>query len=593
MREAHKALLDSLKPEGKIIFFQAPTGYGKTSFTPSLYNEVGSKEGPPALIHVLPLKAIVEQAYNDFSNALKGVNVGVQAHGIIGGKSPYLAPPLTVTTFDSFTLNFIGANVAEKGIGHYLVPKAMIASSAIVLDEAHLPLHSGDNHYATSMLAEVYALALWRNPVIIETATLPAQALSLAIRQLPPRLNVEIEVIEPVPDNAVDKCKNSYNSLKIRANCVSDPDYYVKAEPVKWRYKRLQGDPTQTIINLAQTGLRVFRAVDSVQRAINEYQQLVGILGSDNVALLHSRLTPRDRAQQLKKVGRGAQVLVGTSAVEAGVNVSYDVLITDVPWGGGAPLSLLQRMGRINRYNESPVATVYLVDAPSQRAQKAEKVQDLINYLIKVEPNPRVPYDTATTRGYKDFLDKFSKSHNTHNIKVNHWYTIKDLALRSLKPYEVVKGLESAMEEACGLIRGTLLVPIIPDPEDLGISKDELREDTANYIFPVDHRLLLRVVQRNNGKVKALVVVEVPEDIEEYSSKVKAPVVEASETGDPLYELDLTIKDVDEPGSSCKDIVAHMLRHGIAAYVASQGLYKPETGLLVDKESSRGGTPNV
>jgi len=559
VREAHKALLDSLKPEGKIIFFQAPTGYGKTSFTPRLYNEVSSRGGPPALIHVLPLKAIVEQAYNDFSNALKDVNVGVQAHGIIEGKSPYLAPPLTVTTFDSFTLNLIGANVAEKGIGHYLVPKAMIASSAIVLDEAHLPLHSGDNHYATSMLAEVYALASWRNPVIIETATLPAQALSLAIQQLPPRLNVEIEVIEPVPDNAVNKCKNNYNNLKIRVNCVSDPDYYEKAEPVKWHYKRLQGDPTETVIDLAQTGQRVFRAVDSVQRAINQYQQLASTLGSDNIALLHSRLTPIDRAQQLEKVRRGAQVLVGTSAVEAGVNVSYDVLITDVPWGGGAPLSLLQRMGRINRYNESPEATVYLVDAPSQRSQKA---QELIDYLIKVEPNPRVPYDTARTRGYKEFLDEFSKP---HDVKVNHWYTIRDLALRSLKPYEVVKGLESAMKEACGLVRETLLTPIIPDPEDLGISQGKLTQDASNYIFPVDHRLLLRVVQRNNGKIKAL-------------------VVEASKSRDHPYKLTLTIKDVDEPGSSCKSIAAHMLRHGIAAYVASPGLYNPETGLQVDKE---------
>ncbi len=565
MREAHKALLDSLRSEGKILFFQAPTGYGKTSFTPHLYNEMSNRGGPPALIHVLPLKAIVEQAYNDFRNTLKDVNVGVQAHGIIEGKSPYLASPLTITTFDSFTLNLIGANVAEKGIGHYLVPKAMIASSAIVLDEAHLPLHSGDNHYATSMLAEVYALASWRNPVIIETATLPAQALSLAIRQLPPRLGIEIEVIEPVPDNTLDKCKNNYNNFKIRVNCVPDPDYYEKAKPVKWHYKRLQGDPAETVISLAQTGQRVFRVVDSVQRAISEYEQLASTLGSDNIALLHSRLTPIDRARQLEKVRRGAQVLVGTSAVEAGVDVSYDVLITDVPWGGGAPLSLLQRMGRINRYNESPEATVYLVDAPSRQAQA------LIGYLIKAEPNPRVPYDTARTKGYKELLDKFSKP---HDVKVNHWYTIRDLALRSLKPYEVVKGLESAMNEACGLIRETLLTPIIPNPEDLGISWDKLLEDAANYIFPVDHRLLLRVAWRNNGKIRAL-------------------IVEASKSRDHPYKLTLTIKDVNEPGQSCRRIATHMIRHGIAAYIASQGLYKPELGLQVDKGSSRGGTPGV
>ncbi len=570
MREAHKALLDSLRPEGKIIFFQAPTGYGKTSFTPHLYNEISSRGGPPALIHVLPLKAIVEQAYNDFRNALKNVNVGVQAHGIIEGKSPYLAPPLTVTTFDSFTLNLIGANVAEKGIGHYLVPKAMIASSAIVLDEAHLPLHSGDNHYATSMLVELCALALWRNPVIIETATLSAQALSLAVQQLPPRLGVEIEVIEPVPGNTVNKCMNSYNNLNIRVNCVPDPAYYEKVESTEWHYRKLQGNPTQTVIDLAQTGQRVFRAVDSVQRAISEYQQLASTLGSDNIALLHSRLTPIDRAKQLEKIRRGAQVLVGTSAVEAGVNVSYDVLITDVPWGGGAPLSLLQRMGRINRYNESPEATVYLVDAPSQQAQA------LINYLIKAEPNPRVPYDTARTRGYKEFLDKFSKP---PDVDANHWYTIRDLALRSLKPYEVVKGLESAMKKACGLIRGTLLVPIIPSPEDLGISEDELPENAANYIFPVDHRLLLRVVQRNNNKAKAL-------------------VVEASKSRDHPYKLTLTIKDValtikdlDEPNQSCSRIATHMIRHGIAAYIASPGLYKPGTGLQVKR--GNGGTPSV
>ncbi len=561
MREAHKILLDSLKPKGKVIFFQAPTGYGKTSFTPTLYRRMRNIGGPPALIHVLPLRAIVEQAYNYFKNTMKDVIVGVQTHGVIEGKSPYFSSLLTVTTFDSFILNLIGANVAEKSLGHYLVPKAMIASSTIVLDEVHLPLYSGDNYYATSILAGVYTLALWKNPVVIETATLPSQIINSIIEQLTPSL-IEVEVIEPVPKD-FKKYKNNYN-IKVKVNRVLDPAYYKEAETVNWHYKRLQEeDRVSKVLQLVQTGRSVFRAVDNVARAINEYDRLTSTLGEDNVALLHSRLTPMDRRKQLEKVEKGVKVLVGTSAVEAGINVSYDVLVTDVSWGGGASLSLLQRMGRINRNNKSPKSTIYLL------GNHSSKSDEIIDYLVNVKPNPRIPYDTTRTKGYKEFLDKYS---DPDKIRPDFWYTITNLTQRSFKPYEVEKGLKSISHEACGIIRGNLLVPIMPNPSDIGLSTEQLMQDPFGYIFPIDNRLLPQIIWRNNERTKAL-------------------IVETEKSRDHPYKMSFSIRDVNLPKPGCRGIMAHMLRHGIVAYILSPGIYKPERGLCT--RNTRSGSSNA
>ena len=89
------------------------------------------------------------------------------------------------------------------------------------------------------------------------------------------------------------------------------------------------------------------------------------------VILIHSRFRPGDRrkaADKLLQVGRPeeGQIVVSTQVLEAGVDITARLLVTDIaPWG-----SLVQRFGRVNRYGDDVDAEIYWVDQPTHAKQK-------------------------------------------------------------------------------------------------------------------------------------------------------------------------------------------------------------------------------
>lgn len=92
--------------------------------------------------------------------------------------------------------------------------------------------------------------------------------------------------------------------------------------------------------------------VNTVARAQAVYQNLRSSGSGPEVVLLHSRFRPPDRKGLLETVlspppARG-RIVVATQALEAGVDITSAVLITEIaPWS-----SLVQRFGRCNRYGE-------------------------------------------------------------------------------------------------------------------------------------------------------------------------------------------------------------------------------------------------
>ena len=116
---------------------------------------------------------------------------------------------------------------------------------------------------------------------------------------------------------------------------------------------------------------RTLVVLNRVDRAIALYRELRS--RGHAAHLLHSRYRPSDR-QQIEEaaLGRGrGGVLVATQAVEAGVDITAKVLITDLaPWS-----SLVQRFGRCNRYGEHSAedpALVYWIDVADAEAAPYE-----------------------------------------------------------------------------------------------------------------------------------------------------------------------------------------------------------------------------
>jgi CRISPR-associated endonuclease/helicase Cas3 len=89
-----------------------------------------------------------------------------------------------------------------------------------------------------------------------------------------------------------------------------------------------------------------------------------------DAVLIHSRFRPRDRgiaaAALQGDIPDHGQIIVSTQVLEAGVDITARLLITDVaPWG-----SLVQRFGRVNRYGDDAEAEIWWVDQPTYAKQK-------------------------------------------------------------------------------------------------------------------------------------------------------------------------------------------------------------------------------
>jgi CRISPR-associated endonuclease/helicase Cas3 len=111
-----------------------------------------------------------------------------------------------------------------------------------------------------------------------------------------------------------------------------------------------------------QNGTLTLVVVNRVERARKIFKELGGDQQPDetkNIALIHSRFRPIDRERHTKLLfDEGNRIVIATQAVEAGVDVSARLLITELaPWS-----SLVQRMGRCNRRADTSDAEVLWLD---------------------------------------------------------------------------------------------------------------------------------------------------------------------------------------------------------------------------------------
>jgi CRISPR-associated endonuclease/helicase Cas3 len=90
------------------------------------------------------------------------------------------------------------------------------------------------------------------------------------------------------------------------------------------------------------------------------------------ILLLHSRFRPGDRAATMarlldKKLPESGRIVVATQVVEAGVDVSARTLVTELaPWP-----SLVQRLGRCNRYGEHSDSRAFWIDLKTKTDKDA------------------------------------------------------------------------------------------------------------------------------------------------------------------------------------------------------------------------------
>ena len=104
-----------------------------------------------------------------------------------------------------------------------------------------------------------------------------------------------------------------------------------------------------------EENLNQFIILNTVDRAINFYKELVDFMGNDkNIVLYHSRFTFKDRVckenEIIQKVKTKPFILVATQVIEISLDISCDIMYTEL----APPDALGQRAGRLNRKGRTP-----------------------------------------------------------------------------------------------------------------------------------------------------------------------------------------------------------------------------------------------
>lgn len=143
-------------------------------------------------------------------------------------------------------------------------------------------------------------------------------------------------------------------------------DAYIRALADFVRGVRVVGSRTIVIVNTVDRAQRLFDALLKAGTAENE------------LVLVHSRFRPADRRKQMERMLESEdRIVVATQAIEAGVDVSSAVMITELaPWA-----SLVQRFGRANRYGEQKKedggAKVFWIDLLGEKSDEDAAVKQL------------------------------------------------------------------------------------------------------------------------------------------------------------------------------------------------------------------------
>jgi CRISPR-associated helicase Cas3 len=394
IEEARGALRREYSP-GQVLLIEAPTGYGKSVSAPLLAAELYEEGFAYNLIHVLPLRAIVEDLYTrTYLRALEpgaggplklvkeafgrmgvgsediayqmGMDVLLRERG--GRKSPSFDARVVVSTLDSFAYNLLRLPVSEsfKAAKRYAKVRARIFTSAVFMDEAHIVLRYPEEEDAGRMLAFMKVLVKYaqraENPLVVMSATVG----SWFKQKLWEWSGGGLRALSLGKNDAV-----SGSEIKVR-----DSEYEEEAKSIEWRTTVIGEDELAAKAReLAESGLKVLVVRNRVGDAVKTYNDLKG---SVECALLHGQLTAGDRGEALARIGGalkadGGFVAVATPVVEAGVNWDFDAAFVEA----ANAFSMVQVVGRVHRdlkgrRRESREGLVYVVKVEGARAELVE-----------------------------------------------------------------------------------------------------------------------------------------------------------------------------------------------------------------------------
>lgn len=394
-RDGVRRVLDRLddvldKDEGRIVFMEYPTGYGKSAVTLTLAKV--AVDGNPffsRVIHVLPMRTIADDLGGRLQEWLGSLGVdsrvvGIQHLGSPG--SPFFAKKCVVVTLDTFLLNFYKAPAYELvklfkyDVSHYEFPRGNIYSSVVVFDEFHLlsPPSAGK---PSSFKEEAKALCAATKAII-----------NLAVAGVP-----VVVMTATMPKNLKDFLRSEVKDLMIE-EVYSSSDPFEKTRRTKMLRLRVSNEPVDVVAKYCRQGSRVLVVLNTVEVAVEVYSALKNE-GFDPL-LLHGRLPESVKGERIGRI-KDAKVLVATQVVEAGIDESFDVLVSEVC----PPDRLLQRMGRVARKEGHDEGEVVVVGSLQKGVYDQEVLDETWNLICEMSMND-FRSKSEVENGVREIMDK-------------------------------------------------------------------------------------------------------------------------------------------------------------------------------------------
>jgi CRISPR-associated endonuclease/helicase Cas3 len=360
----HQEKAWNLLSEGKPILLRAPTGSGKTEaiVLPFLY--FGGQAIPGRLLYSLPLRSLANQLANRVKKYARKLNkssdfqVRLQ-HGE-RPESVLFAADAIVATIDQVITSY-ACTPLTLPLRHGNIPAGAVMSSFVVFDEIHL-FDPELGLQATRLICErLHRLGI---PYAVLSATLP--------------------------DSVVDFWKEHLGAEPVEAGGElvqrqrTDERNVQRQITVEWKETFLSPEEVKQALGRCN---RILVVCNTVDRAIELYQKVLTAAQAQGYVcnLLHSRFLPDDRKQKedwvIQHFGENTHpdtkaILVATQVVEVGLDISADLLLTEV-----APVdALIQRAGRIARWGGNGAVWVYNVEnAAPYEAELVEKTKGLLS----------------------------------------------------------------------------------------------------------------------------------------------------------------------------------------------------------------------
>ena len=341
---------------------RVPTGAGKTAaavlgwlyrrrFHP---DETVRRETPRRLVYCLPMRVLVEQTVDAVGRWLANLDLRqeIGVYQLMGGavEKDWVRWPerdaVLVGTMDMLLSRALNRGFAASRFRWPMEFGLLNNDCLWVLDEVQL---MGNGLAASAQLAglrQAFGTAA-PCPSLWMSATADASWLET------------VDHPGPFTTQELTEADRSNGELALRLKARKD----LRKLPVRdW-----PADGATAVLELHRPRTLTLVVCNTVERARVLFDRLRAAGPAADLRLLHSRFRPPDRQRAVRAAfcsptPNAGRIVVATQVVEAGVDVSAATLVTELaPWA-----SIVQRLGRCNRFAEHPDAVVRWVDLSSK-----------------------------------------------------------------------------------------------------------------------------------------------------------------------------------------------------------------------------------